>query len=203
MVDLADVRARPAGERRLLALRGLGPSQEEALPQSNVELDQRGALVLCLDALGNELATSFGPSKDDVIVAWLQDPRTRWFESVRAKAEAGATMPDDVIPRLFGALADWLEAGDYRGCPYLNTAIELGDPDHQAMPVVRSYLDEIQQYLAEIVEAAGYREPALVAAQLQIMVAGAITLGVAVRSGGPAIAASEAASRMLAETPRA
>src|SRR5438445_3343132 len=52
--------ARPPGERNLLGLRALGPSEEEALPQSNVELDQRGALVLCLDALGNELTASLG-----------------------------------------------------------------------------------------------------------------------------------------------
>jgi AcrR family transcriptional regulator len=142
------------------------------------------------------------PSKDDVIVAWLKDPRTRWFEGVRAKAEAGAATPDDVIPRFFDALADWLEAGDYRGSAYLNTAIELGDPGHPAMEVVRSYVDEVRQYLAEIVEAAGYREPAAVAAELQTMVAGAITLGVALRSGAPAVAAREAASTLLANTPR-
>ena len=143
------------------------------------------------------------PSKDDLIVAWLEDSRTRWFEGVRATAEATASTPDDVIPAFFDALVDWLEAGDFKGCPYLNTAIELGDPYHRATQVVRAYLIEIQGYLAEILSAAGYRDAAVLASELQMLVAGSISLGVAHRSSSFARSAGAAAARLLANAARA
>jgi AcrR family transcriptional regulator len=139
------------------------------------------------------------PSKDDLIVAWLEDPRTRWFEGVRARAEAKASTPAEVIPAFFDALADWLEAGDFKGCPYLNTAVELGDPDHRATRVVRSYLDEIQGYLGEILTADGYRDTAGLASELQMLLAGSISLGVAHRSSSFATSARSAAMRLLAD----
>jgi AcrR family transcriptional regulator len=142
------------------------------------------------------------PSKDDLIVAWLQDPRTRWFEAVRATAEARASTPEDVIPAFFDAVADWLEADDFRGCPYLNTAIQLGDPDHRATPVVRDYLREIQRYLGELLVSAGYRNSPELASELQTLLAGSISLGVAHRSGSFVRAAREAASSLLADAER-
>ncbi|TME30266.1 MAG: TetR family transcriptional regulator [Chloroflexi bacterium] len=142
------------------------------------------------------------PSKDDLIVAWLEDSRTRWFERVRATAEAKAATPHEVIPAFFEALADWLEAGDFKGCPYLNTAIELGDPDHRATPVVRAYLSEIRGYLAEMLSAAGYRDAADLASDLQMLVAGSTSLGVAHRSSSFATSAGDASARLLANAAR-
>ena len=142
------------------------------------------------------------PSKDDLIVAWLEDSRTRWFERVRATAEAKAATPHEVIPAFFDALADWLEAGDFKGCPYLSTAIELGDPDHRATPVVRAYLSEIRGYLAEMLSAAGYRDAADLASDLQMLVAGSTSLGVAHRSSSFATSAGDASARLLANAAR-
>jgi AcrR family transcriptional regulator len=143
------------------------------------------------------------PSKDDLVVAWLRDPRTRWLDRVRAQVDASGPEPDEVIPSLFEALADWLEVEGFRGCPYLNTAIEIGDPAHPARAVVRDYLQEIEDYLADVVTAAGYRHPRMLAAELQVLMAGAISLAVARRSGAPALIARDAAISLMANAPRA
>src|SRR6185295_3875081 len=95
------------------------------------------------------------PSKEDLILAWLRDSRTRWFHRVRAIAEANATTPAERVPRLFEAAAEWLEAGDYRGCPYLNTAVELVDPNRPPGHALRDYLAEIGAYLEEQAKLAG------------------------------------------------
>ena len=142
------------------------------------------------------------PSKDDLIVAWLQDPRTRWFEGVRARAEAKAATPDEVIPAFFAALVEWLEAGDFAGCPYLNTAVEIADPDHRATPVVRAYLGEIQGYLREILATAGYRDAGDLASELQVLLAGSISLTVAHRTTSFVVAARTTAARLLANAAR-
>lgn len=137
------------------------------------------------------------PSKDDLVIAWLRDPQTRWFDQVRTRAEAHGAEPLDLIPLFFEALAVWLEAEDFRGCPYLNSAAEIRDPMHPARGVIRDYLQEIQDYLGRLAAAAGYRDPQLLAAELHVLVAGAISLAVAHRSTASAVAAREAALALL------
>jgi AcrR family transcriptional regulator len=143
------------------------------------------------------------PSKDDLIVAWLEDPRSRWFDRVRAHAEASTTHPAEVITFLFEAVGDWLDADGFRGCPYLNTAVEMADPAHPARTVVRRYYEEIETYLASLGEAAGLAAPALVASELLALLAGAISLAVARRSSAFALSAREAAEQLVAVAPRA
>ena len=68
------------------------------------------------------------PSKDDLVVAWLRDPRTRWFDRVRAKAKASSVDPRDEVLLFFEAVAEWLEDDGYRGCAYLNSSVEDHGP---------------------------------------------------------------------------
>jgi len=143
------------------------------------------------------------PAKDDLVVAWLRDPRTRWFDRVRAEAEARGTDPADVLPRLFDEVAAWLEAEGYRGCAYLNVGVEITDPAHPARAVVTEYLQEIEDYLAGLLAAARYRDPRRLATQMQALLAGTISLAVARRSGANARAAREAALAVLEGAERA
>ena len=136
-------------------------------------------------------------SKDELIVAWLDDPRTRWFERVLDQAEERAASPGEVAPRFFEVLAGWLEAGDYRGCPYLNTAIELRDPSHPAMAIIQRFLREVADGLSRVAAAAGAREPDRVGSELQALAAGSISLGVAHRSSAFLLAASRTAADIL------
>ena len=143
------------------------------------------------------------PSKDDLIVAWLEDSRSRWFDRVRSHAEASTTRPIEVIPLLFEAVADWLESDGFRGCPYLNTAVELRGPAHRARPVIRRYYEEIEAYLATLGEAAGLASPRLVASSLLALLTGAISLAVARRTSAFALSGREAAVQLLAVAERA
>ena len=139
------------------------------------------------------------PSKDDLIVAWLRDPRARWFERVRARAQASGPAPRDEILLFFEATAEWLEAEGYRGCAYLNTPVEISDPDHPARLVIRESLDEIAAYLRDRLTAAGFRDVEILATQLQSLLAGAISLAVARHTGAFALTARDAATHLLDE----
>lgn len=138
------------------------------------------------------------PSKDDLVVAWLRDPRTRWFDEVTAIAEKRASSPAEVIPSMFEAVAEWLEGDDYRGCPYLNTIFERPNRELATATTVRDTLAEIGAYLEGAAARAGHPDPAKVGFELHALLAGTISLGVANRTGGYAFAASDVARRILA-----
>jgi AcrR family transcriptional regulator len=135
------------------------------------------------------------PAKEDLVLAWLRDSRTRWFDRVRTLAEIA--VPAERIPALFEATADWLEAGDYRGCPYLNTAVEVEDPGGRPAQAVRDYLAEIGAYIEEQVRLAGHPEPEHIGRELHALMAGSISLGVANRTSAYALAARDAAVQLL------
>ena len=135
------------------------------------------------------------PAKEDLVLAWLRDSRTRWFDRVRTLAEFAS--PTERIPALFEAAAEWLEAGDYRGCPYLNTVIEVTDPNGRPAQAIREYLAEIGAYIEDQVRLAGHPEPERVGRELHALMAGSISLGVANRSSAYALAARAAAVQLL------
>ena len=61
------------------------------------------------------------PSKDDLILAFLDHRHQRWMAwFVDALARHGGT-PAAIAP----ALAEWLRSADYRGCAFLNSVGEL------------------------------------------------------------------------------
>jgi AcrR family transcriptional regulator len=161
---------------------------------------QAAGVDAIIQAAGVAKATFYRhfPSKDDLVVAWLRDPRTRWFEGVMSRAR-GAGSAHQVVGRFFEEFATWLEAEGYRGCPYLNTSVEITDPAHPALPVITDYLQEIEDSLADLLAAAGYRDSRGLAGQLQTLIAGSISLAVARRSGASAVSARDAALAILAE----
>jgi AcrR family transcriptional regulator len=188
--------ARPSARDRLVA------AASRLFHQAGIQSTGVDSII---DAAGVAKATFYRhfPSKDDLVVAWLRDPSTRWIDRVRAQVEASRPEPVEAIPMVFKLVADWLEAEDYRGCPYLNSAVEIGVRSHPAAAVIREFLQDVEDYLAGLAAAAGYQERLSLAAELQTLLAGSISLAVARRSSASAMAAREAAIRLLAAAERA
>lgn len=140
------------------------------------------------------------PSKTDLVVAWLQHSRTRWFERVRLRAEERAGSAVELIPAYFDAVVEWLEGEDFQGCPYLKSAVEIRDDASPGIQVVRDAFAEIEAYLRDTLTEMGDADAEVHAEQIQALLAGGISLAVARRSVAPALAARAAAVRLIGGT---
>ncbi|MEO8436836.1 MAG: MEDS domain-containing protein [Chloroflexota bacterium] len=137
------------------------------------------------------------PSKDDLIVAWLRDPRTRWLDRMQLEAQERADLPIEIIPAFFEAVVDWLGGDGARGCPYLDTAIAMPDLALPARVVIREYLAEVETYLRDRLVDAGVADADALAARLYALLAGGMTLSVAAGETSPAVAARDAAEVLV------
>lgn len=181
--------------------------RERILAAASELFSRQGAGSTGVDALiataGVAKATFYRhfPSKDDLIVAWLRDPRTRWLDRMRVEADDRAASPAEVIPAFFDSVAEWLDGDGARGCAYLDTAISHTSLAPTAVAVIREYLAEVETYLRDRLIAAGHPNADVVARQLQAMLAGGITLSTALGDAWPALAARDAAIELLRRPP--
>jgi AcrR family transcriptional regulator len=190
------------------AIAGARTARERILKAAGMLFHDHGIVASGVDTIiataGVAKATFYRhfPSKDDLVVAWLRDPRSRWLDTVRVEAAAQASSPEEVIPRFFASVAAWLESDGFHGCPYLNTAVEIGDDDHPAKRVILDFLQEVEDYFRNELDGLGYDATKEKAAQLQNLVAGALSLGVARQTSEAALASGRAATLLLEAWPR-
>lgn len=137
------------------------------------------------------------PSKDDLIVAWLQDPNTSPFSQVTRRAEALAKSRADRPLEYFTAIVEWLESTGFRGSPILNTSMEIRDPNHPASAIIRQRLEGSERYLQDALAEAGYRDAARLGTALHLLITGAIVLSVANRSVSFVMSARDVAAQLL------
>ncbi|SAK50956.1 TetR family transcriptional regulator [Caballeronia catudaia] len=75
------------------------------------------------------------PSKDDLIVAFLDFRHDNWMTWFRdALARHGGTL-NALVP----ALAEWLGSESYRGCAFINSVVEVGATLPQAVDISRRH----------------------------------------------------------------
>ena len=164
----------------------------------NVGIRATGVDTL-IEAAGVAKATFYRhfPSKDDLVVAWLSDDRPRWFYAIRDEAEASSRRPEALIPLIFEGVGRWIEEDGFRGCAFLNAAVEITGSVHPARAIIRDYLDEIDTYLRDALVRAGREDAGERAAELSVLLAGGIASCVAQHAVDPALAARDAAIRLL------
>ena len=137
------------------------------------------------------------PAKDDLIVAWLQQAATRWFDRIRAELDARTEAPASTLLAFFDLLGEWFAQDEFRGCAFQNAAAETPEAAHPVRQAAQDYALEIRDYLRRTADEARLADPAGAAEQLHLLAQGAIATAVVTRSARPAKLARAAAERLI------
>jgi AcrR family transcriptional regulator len=124
------------------------------------------------------------PSKDALIAAYL----TARFRQITPSDAPAREQLLGAFDRLERILAD----GSFRGCPYVNAVIELGDPKHQAAGIAVQFKEQRRVWYRALLERMGIRDADALATQLQLLAEGA--LAAALVRGDPSLARSARAA---------
>ena len=120
------------------------------------------------------LYRQFG-GKDALVAATLEQWSVQWLYRLSDAMDRRGDDPADRFDGLWDELEAWF-AGDFRGSFVANAATELrSEPDHPAQARIAQHRQALRQLLEDLAKAAGAYDPAVLAAQLQVLVDGAIS----------------------------
>lgn len=115
------------------------------------------------------------PSKEQLVLAFLELREQRWtHEWLEAESERRAASPHERILTVFDALHDWFHRRDYEGCSFINTLLEISDPESPIHQDACRRLTAVRQILERWASQAGAKNPQETAFQVQILMMGAI-----------------------------
>jgi len=140
------------------------------------------------------------PSKDDLIVAYLEDSNRQYWEWL----DGAVAHLEDPLDKLFGMLEateKLATSPECLGCTFQGTAAEFPDRDHPGHQVALAHKKRVQNRVATLAREAGLRAPDKLADQLSLLMDGA---WVAARMYGPnnPSAGLSAAARTLIDAHR-
>jgi len=181
-------------------------SMREKLIEAGHEIFYReGFLAVGLDRLLNHVGCSkqtfynHFESKDDLIVAVIDHHHEWWSTELRERLlRAAGPDPRAQILALFDITEEILNDPEYRGCIYINAAVEFPLPHHPAHQSARKAKADGVEMLRSLAEQAGASEPAAMAEEMDMILEGAlVTKQVSPQSDVMGIA--RRAARMLME----
>lgn len=136
-------------------------------------------------------------NKDDVAAAALRARDVRWLAWFRQECDKADT-PEARILGMFTVLKNWFQSEGYRGCAFINTAGEVGDPADPIREIARNHKQKLLDYTLELT---GQLEVEL-ARQLLVLMEGAITLSRVMGDYGAADTAKDVAKLLLEQARR-
>ena len=135
------------------------------------------------------------PSKDDLIVAYLERSNTQfwgWFEGA-----LGDGSPGEQLVRVFEELGGFATSPACFGCMFQLAAADFPDPEHPANRVALAHKRSVVDRLRGLAARAGSPDPDALAAQLLLLMDGAFVASRMFRSASPAAHVGGAAASII------
>jgi len=162
---------------------------------------QRGIAVVGVDLIAARAGVSkrtvyrHFPTKDELVAAALLHGPFVVFPKDGA--------PHQRLLGAFDALVAFVEDPAYRGCPYINAAVELTNPRHPARAIVQQQADRRRRWFKRRLDEMAHPQAELIAEELDILFDGALANSTKRQSSTPAHAARAAAERVIELRPLA
>lgn len=138
-------------------------------------------------------------NKDDLIVAALKRRDERWMHWFSSEVDKAPT-PTARLLNLFTVLKSWFDSEGFRGCAFINTSGETGDPQDPVRQVAKLHKQKLLDYVTRLCVDQGVENPDALARQLLILIDGAITVALVMGDHGAADDARNVLTTLLAET---
>ena len=156
------------------------PVRERILDSSYELFSRRGIRAVGVDELieraGVAKASLYRhfPSKDDLVVAFLERREQRWTNGwVEKEARRRGSTPEQQLLAIFDAFNEWFRREDFEACSFINVLLELG-PRHRAGSASVRHLENIRSIVRALAEEAGLRDPGSFAHSWHILMKGSI-----------------------------
>jgi len=160
------------------------PARDRILDTSYELFSRRGVRAVGVDEVieraGVAKATLYRhfPSKDDLVVAFLERREERWTIGwVETEARRRGSGPEEQLLAIFDAFDEWFRRDDFEACSFINVLLELG-PQHAAGSASVQHLENIRSIVRGLAEEAGLREPDSFARSWHILMKGSIIAAV-------------------------
>jgi AcrR family transcriptional regulator len=112
------------------------------------------------------------PSKDDLIVAYLQDSNKVFWNNFEQITKEAPT-PREKLLAFFEALQEYVLSPACYGCPFLNVATEYPEADYPGHQVAIEHKLSVRARFNQLAEEAGARQPEALANALFLLMDGA------------------------------
>ncbi len=136
-------------------------------------------------------------SKDDLVLAVLHHREAAFLASFQPILERHQHSGGGPVRGLFAAFKEWFAREDFRGCAFINAAVELADPAHPGRSYVREQKRRFGEFIRGYLTASLGAEAASVVPAIALLIEGAIVT--ALIHGAPEVAdvAADAAEKIL------
>jgi AcrR family transcriptional regulator len=115
------------------------------------------------------------PSKDELVLAFLQRREQRWTrEFVLAEARRRGTTPRERLLAIFDVFDDWFHRDDFEGCSFINVLLEMGDLESPLGKASAAHLEYIRSVVRTLAEEAGVQDSDTFAHSWHILMKGSI-----------------------------
>ena len=134
-------------------------------------------------------------SKDDLIQAVLEQRGQATLEGLRQLR--AALPPRQALLQSFDGLHEWIHQSDFCGCSFINAAAEFHDHQHPVHQQAARFKAAFAEHFRELLQALAIKQVEALAAQLQFLLEGALSMAHVQGPGDQALQARAAAQVLL------
>jgi AcrR family transcriptional regulator len=178
------------------------PARDRLLAATALLTYTRGIEATGVDAIAREAGVTKRTlyqhfrSKNELVGAALELRDEPALQALRTAVDRRVAKGAKPVDALFTTLGRLFAGDAYRGCAFVNAALEVADPDHPVHPVARRHTDGRAALVAELCRAEGVDDPGIHEA-VRLLVEGAFVISATHRDPAVAQRAGDAARRLL------